>query len=100
LHHQKFFKKLKVFEKKSFIKNVRQTGTIIAFEICTKENDNYLNSISKSFIEFSMKHGVYLRSMGNTVYVMPPYCTTSKQLKKIYWVIIHFIEKFAEQKNH
>jgi len=98
-HHQKFFKKLKVFEKKTFIKNVRQLGTIIAFEVCTLENDNYLNNISKSFTKFSMKHGVYLRSMGNTIYVMPPYCTTSKQLKKIYSVIIHFIEKFVEQKK-
>lgn len=98
-HHQKFLKKLKVFEKKNFIKNVRQIGTIIAFEMCTSENDNYLNNISKSFTEFSMKHGVYLRSMGNTIYVMPPYCTTSKQLKKIYSVIIHFIEKYVEQKK-
>lgn len=98
-HHQKFLKKLKAFEKKNFIKDVRQIGTIVAFEMCTSENDNYLNNISKSFTEFSMKHGVYLRSMGNTIYVMPPYCTTSKQLKKIYSVIIHFIEKYIESKK-
>lgn len=97
-HHEKFFKKLKSFEKKNFIKGVRQTGTIIAFEFRTSENDNYLNNISKSFTEFSMKHGVYLRSMGNTMYVMPPYCITSKELKKIYEVITLFIEKFAQQK--
>jgi len=30
---------------------------------------------------------------------MPPYCTTSKQLKKIYSVIIHFIEKYIEQQK-
>jgi adenosylmethionine-8-amino-7-oxononanoate aminotransferase len=96
-HHQKFSKKLKALEKGNFIKNVRQLGTIIAFEMRTSENDDYLNNISKNFTEFSMKHGVYLRSMGNTIYVMPPYCTTSRQLKKIYSVIIHFIEKYKEQ---
>jgi adenosylmethionine-8-amino-7-oxononanoate aminotransferase len=99
-HHKKFFKKLMKFQKKNYVKNVRQLGTIIAFEMCTSENDNYLNSVSNDFTPFCMKHGVYLRSMGNTVYVMTPYCITSKELKKIYSVIIQFIEKFVPQKNH
>ena len=99
-HHKKFSKKLMKFEKEHFIKNVRQLGTIIAFEICNSENDNYLNSVSNDFTPFSMKHGVYLRSMGNTIYVMPPYCITSKELKKIYSVIIQFIEKFVQRKNN
>lgn len=98
-HHKKFSKKIMMFQKKNLIKNVRQLGTIIAFEICTSENDDYLNSISKDITPFCMKHGVYLRSMGNTIYVMPPYCITSKELKKIYSVIVQFIEKFVEQKN-
>jgi adenosylmethionine-8-amino-7-oxononanoate aminotransferase len=96
--HKKFCKKLLAFEKKKLIKNIRQCGTIIAFEICTSENDDYLNSISKDFTSFTMKHGVYLRSMGNTIYVLPPYCITSKELKKVYEVIVLFIEKFAENK--
>jgi adenosylmethionine-8-amino-7-oxononanoate aminotransferase len=99
-HHKKFFKKLMKFQMKNYVKNVRQLGTIIAFEMCTSENDNYLNSVSNDFTPFCMKHGVYLRSMGNTLYIMPPYCITSKELKKIYSVIIQFIEKFVPQKNH
>lgn len=91
-HHQKFFKKLGPFEKKKIIKNVRQSGTIIAFEVCTSEHDNYLNNISSRFTPFCMKRGVFLRAMGNTVYVMPPYCTTNQQLKKIYGVILLFLE--------
>jgi adenosylmethionine-8-amino-7-oxononanoate aminotransferase len=98
-HHQKFGKKLHKLEKKNYIKNVRQIGTIIAFEICTGDKDDYLNNVSKTFTPFCMKHGVYLRSMGNTIYVMPPYCITSKELKKIYSVIVQFIEKFAEEER-
>lgn len=98
-HHKKFFKKLMKFQMKNYVKNVRQLGTIIAFEMCTSENDDYLNSVSNDFTPFCMKHGVYLRSMGNTLYIMPPYCITSKELKKIYSVIIQFIEKFVPQKN-
>jgi len=92
-HHQKFYKKLLIFKEKNIIKNIRQSGTIIAFEICTSENDNYLNNISNYFTPFCLRHGVYLRSMGNTIYVMPPYCITSKELKKIYGVIEQFLEK-------
>jgi adenosylmethionine-8-amino-7-oxononanoate aminotransferase len=71
----------------------------MAFELCTPEKDNYLNAISKDFTAFSMKHGIYLRSMGNTIYVMPPYCITSKELKKIYSVIVEFIKKYVKEKE-
>ena len=91
-HHQKFCKRLQASEKKNLIKNVRQTGTILAMEICTNDADNYLNNVSKTFTPFCMERGVYLRSMGNTVYIMPPYCVTTKELKKIYEVVIQFIE--------
>ena len=90
--HRKFFKKLRMFENRNIIKNIRQSGTIIAFEVCTSEHDNYLNTISSRFTPFCMKRGVFLRAMGNTIYVMPPYCTTNQQLKKIYAVILLFLE--------
>ena len=83
-HHEKFGTKLRKLEKKNYIKNVRQIGTIIAFEICTPNKDDYLNAVSQSFTPFCMQRGVYLRSMGNTIYIMPPYCITSRELKKIY----------------
>ena len=98
-HHQKFFKKLAVFQNKKYIKDVRQAGTILAFEISTTDKDDYLNNVSKEFTPFSMKRGVFLRSMGNTLYVMPPYCITSKELKKVYQVIIQFIEKCGSENN-
>lgn len=96
-HHQKFAKKLKTLQKKGFIKNVRQTGTIIAFEICTADKDDYLNNVSQTFTPFCMKRGVYLRSMGNTIYILPPYCITSKELKKIYTVVLEYIKKHANE---
>ena len=94
-HHQKFAKKLQPLQLKNYIKNVRQTGTIIAFEICTNDKDDYLNNVSKEFTPFCMKHGVYLRSMGNTIYVMPPYCISSRELKKVYDVVISFIKRIT-----
>ena len=65
-------------------KNFRQLGTIIAFEMVTGEKDEYLNDISGIITAKSLQQGVYLRPLGNTVYIMPPYCTTEEELQEIY----------------
>jgi adenosylmethionine-8-amino-7-oxononanoate aminotransferase len=41
-----------------------------------------------------MKRGVYLRAMGNTIYVMPPYVITTGELRKIYGVITDFLDMY------
>lgn len=65
------------------IKNIRTLGTILAFEIA-KGDDVYLNNISQHFTQSCMAKGVYLRPLGNTVYVMPPYCITADELQKVF----------------
>lgn len=76
----------------SSIKNIRTFGTILAFEI-TKGKDEYLNNISSIITESSLKQGVYLRPLGNTVYIMPPYCITESELKKVYEVLLQLIDE-------
>ncbi len=72
------------------VKDIRTKGTILAFEI-TLGKDEYLNSISTTITEMVMTKGVYLRPLGNTVYIMPPYCITESELQKTYevteWVL-------------
>ena len=72
------------------IKNVRVFGTILAFEIM-QGNDEYLNNISAAITKKSLDKGVYLRPLGNTVYIMPPYCITENELQKIYSVLLEVI---------
>lgn len=86
-----FTEMLKIKSMDLNIKNVRQSGTIVAFEIITSEGDSYLNDIMLKFSPYCLKRGVYLRSLGNTIYTMPPYCTSKKQLKKIFSVILSFL---------
>jgi adenosylmethionine-8-amino-7-oxononanoate aminotransferase len=69
------------------IRNPRQIGTIAAFEISSGA-DEYLNSISGTITSKCMEQGVYLRPLGNTVYIMPPYCITLKELEKVYTVLL------------
>jgi adenosylmethionine-8-amino-7-oxononanoate aminotransferase len=76
-----FLKGLESFGSK--IRNPRSLGTITAFEISSGK-DEYLNSISQVFSNISMEMNVYLRPLGNTVYIMPPYCITEEELQKVY----------------
>ncbi|MEO6289911.1 MAG: adenosylmethionine--8-amino-7-oxononanoate transaminase [Ginsengibacter sp.] len=84
--------KLQTFQQKNLIRNIRQLGTIMAFEIVTNEHDGYLHNISNDFTKFCLAKGVYLRALGNTIYVMPPYCIRKKELEKIHTVVKEFLE--------
>lgn len=70
-----------------FIKEVRQRGTILAIELNTAENSSYFNSIQSAAYNYFMSNGIFLRPLGNIIYVMPPYCITEDELEKVYEVI-------------
>ena len=72
------------------VKNIRQLGTIIAFEI-DRGRDEYLNNIAALITQKTLQKGVYIRPLGNTVYIMPPYCITEKELAQTYSVIKEII---------
>ena len=72
------------------IKNVRSLGTILAFEI-DKGEDVYLNTISQDVTKRALEKGVYIRPLGNTVYIMPPYCITAEELNKVYSLLLELI---------
>lgn len=87
--HKEFAKRLK---KHNNAINIRQKGTIIAFDIKTKEGTSYLNDMRKTIYNFFMEEGILLRPLGNTIYIMPPYCITATELNLIY----NSIEKFLD----
>jgi adenosylmethionine-8-amino-7-oxononanoate aminotransferase len=88
--HQRFLDRVK---KHPRTKNHRQLGTILAFEIHSDENDQYLNNISPLVTQKGLSKGVFLRPLGNTVYIMPPYCVTEIQLEKVYDTIIEILNE-------
>ncbi len=73
-------------------KNLRQLGTIIAFEI-DNGKDGYLNTIGPRITQLALGKGVYLRPLGNTLYIMPPYCISEEQLKKVYDVVVEILKE-------
>jgi adenosylmethionine-8-amino-7-oxononanoate aminotransferase len=70
----------------SGVLNARRLGTIAAFEIGRADSD-YLDDIAPRLGAFFHERGVLLRPMGNTLYVMPPYCITREQLAQVYAAI-------------
>lgn len=72
-------------------KNVRQIGTILAFELVTNEGTSYFNPIRNQAYQYFMERGVLLRPLGNVIYIMPPYCITNDELTMVYGVIIEFL---------
>ena len=68
------------------LRNVRQLGTIVAFEVHTA-GGGYFHQLRDILYEGCIRRGVLLRPLGNTLYVLPPYCITAEQLDKVYAVI-------------
>jgi adenosylmethionine-8-amino-7-oxononanoate aminotransferase len=67
---------------RSNVKNTRLCGTIAAFDVFT-EGEYFSEIRDKLYLSFINK-GVLLRPLGNTVYIMPPYCIADKELAEIY----------------
>lgn len=69
------------------IENVRQKGTIVAFDVKTNATSNYFNNLRDFLYNNFIERGILLRPLGNTVYILPPYIITKEQLQKVYEVI-------------
>jgi len=94
--HKKFQLKLKKYQS---IQNIRQLGTIIAFDINTHEGNTYLSEYRDWFYNEFLKRGVLLRPLGNIIYILPPYVITNKQLKKVYNTIEDVLQLFEKMNS-
>ncbi|WP_300435115.1 adenosylmethionine--8-amino-7-oxononanoate transaminase [Christiangramia sp.] len=74
------------------VKNARSKGVILAFELNVKM-ERYGNLRNKLF-RFFMDNGVFLRPLGNTIYIVPPYVISEKELQKLYSVMEEVLEVF------
>ena len=61
-------------------------ATIGALDVKVAD-DGYLASIGPRLYDAFMARNVLLRPLGNTIYVMPPYCVGDTEIDRIYAVI-------------
>ncbi len=78
----------------SSIEEIRILGTILAIELKTVDERGYMNPISERLTRFFLEQGIYLRPLGNVLYVTPPYCIQKAELASIYSAIRECLNNF------
>jgi adenosylmethionine-8-amino-7-oxononanoate aminotransferase len=73
-----------------FVQSPRVLGTLAAFELGSDSDDSMARGAELA--EFALAQGVLLLPLGNTVYVLPPYCMSTQDLLDVYAVIGMFLE--------
>jgi adenosylmethionine-8-amino-7-oxononanoate aminotransferase len=63
--------------------HARSLGTIAALDLKVAD-PGYLAGIGPRLTEFFLAKGLLMRPLGNTIYVMPPYCVTAVELDCVY----------------
>ena len=89
-NHRAFAEELRTQKR---VKNLRQLGIILAFEL-DLEMERY-GDLRNRLFRFFMECGIYLRPLGNTIYIHPPDITTDEQLKRIYDSVTKAIVRFS-----
>lgn len=88
--HQQFAKTLNNHHR---VENVRQMGTILAWEYKTGQETSYFNEIGKVFYNEFLQKGILIRPLGNVMYLVPPYCIASEELEFVYNTIIEVLNE-------
>ncbi len=68
------------------VENVRRTGTIAALDIRAGAA-GYLSELGPRLLTYFRERHLLLRPLGNTVYILPPYCVTEADMDALYAAI-------------
>jgi adenosylmethionine---8-amino-7-oxononanoate aminotransferase len=91
--HRKFATEL---SKNIVVKASRSLGTILAIELKTEEQTSYTNDLRKKIYSYFMERDILLRPLGNTFYIVAPYCIEIKELHHVYDTIRQFLKDITE----
>lgn len=88
-HHKDFAAQLSVHPT---VKEARTLGTILAIELNSTEETSYTNSLRDKIYSYFLKQHILLRPLGNTFYIVAPYCITTDELNHLYKTIGSFLK--------
>lgn len=74
------------FARRGDLTNIRQKGTMLAMDLVV-EDGGYLSDIQPKLYDDFLSQGVLLRPLGNTVYILPPYCISEDDLDEVYGAV-------------
>jgi adenosylmethionine---8-amino-7-oxononanoate aminotransferase len=72
------------------VSNARCLGTIAALDISTG-TPGYFSNIGPEMLGYFQTRGILLRPLGNTLYILPPYCITEVELGTLYEAVAEFL---------
>jgi adenosylmethionine-8-amino-7-oxononanoate aminotransferase len=84
----------KIVEKHPKVENSRLLGTMLSLEVRTS-NQGYFSNIRDKMYSYAIDRGVLLRPLGNTLYLLPPYCISEDELDKCYQVISEILDQIV-----
>jgi adenosylmethionine-8-amino-7-oxononanoate aminotransferase len=95
LLEEQSFRKLEQWHRKysydlqnsTYIEQLRFCGTIAAFNIKTSRHSGYLNTMGNVLRQACLDKGVYIRPLGDVIYLLPPYCMEEEDLAYVYKII-------------
>ncbi|SBO42833.1 adenosylmethionine--8-amino-7-oxononanoate transaminase [Cyanobium sp. NIES-981] len=68
------------------VERPRCLGTVAAFDVKV-EQPGYLSAVGRRLQSLCLEAGVYIRPLGNVVYLLPPLCLSEAQLERCYAAI-------------
>jgi adenosylmethionine-8-amino-7-oxononanoate aminotransferase len=77
----------------STVKDARCIGTILAIEINVSNESSYFNSMRDEAYHFFLENGLWIRPLGNVIFVNPPYCLTHSEQNRIFAILKSFLKK-------
>lgn len=84
LNHIAFQTKISSHKK---VSATRVKGIIFALDVKVSEKQAYYGALRNKLYDFFISQGVILRPVGNTIYILPPYCISDESLQTIYQLI-------------
>jgi adenosylmethionine---8-amino-7-oxononanoate aminotransferase len=66
------------------VHNFRFCGTIAAMDLRLNRDSDYFSDMAPKLRSRFLQEGLLLRPLGNTIYLMPPYCIDDETLERVY----------------
>jgi adenosylmethionine-8-amino-7-oxononanoate aminotransferase len=77
------------------IEHPRILGGIAAFDLAGVESA-YSAAAGRELAAYAQEHGLLMRTIGNVIYFIPPYCITDEQIDTAFRVIGEFLGRQTE----
>lgn len=75
--------RLEALSRQPLVRRPRCLGTVAAFDVAV-DRPGYLSAVGRQIQRHCLAEGVYVRPLGNVVYLLPPLCLDEAQLERCY----------------